>query len=280
MRRAEYAVALAEQELPVPRQDLVEDRAVEIMAQMEQEAPVVMTKQLKEDEEGGLVVADKELAESISVAVERSVECVCEVIALTLKSKELGKFAEAARLCNIGQSLMRTRAKRIQDFRVLDDGVDEGMQMQEARYHPRGDAREVERNHMLTFGPLAQLNAENQRATIATQEAAEFQSLTAIRDTVPEAQRAPIMARIAVLLEHMEARNAATRPPNPDAGDDPEPGVADPVVPRGHPLGDGGQDRDDGPPRLPAHGLGGEGNGVVAHACRIDEAAQEMGVGG
>jgi hypothetical protein len=208
IRRAEYAIHLAMEELPVPRQDLVEDRAVEIMAQMEQEAPVVMK---KDEEETGLIVADKGLADAISVAVERSVECVCEVITLTLKSKELGKFAEAARLCNIGQSLMRTRAKRIQDFRVLDDGVDEGMQMQEAvpRFHPQGDAREVERNRMLTFGPLAQLNAENQRASVATQEAAEFQSLTAIRDTLPEAQRAPISARTCS-RRHWRCCNAAS----------------------------------------------------------------------
>lgn len=225
------------------------------------------------EERGMLSIVPKDDDSEIEAAIDNAVESVVNVIVLKLRRKDPSKFAEAARLCNIGQSLIRSQAKRVEDFAILDDGVDEAQPARAGRYqmgHPQGDQREVDRNNMLTFGPLAQLSAENHRASVATQEATELQNLNTLRATLPPAQRAPVEARIAVLLEHMEVRNNANQPI-------PEAAVADPDVPRGHPPGEGGAGENIAP-GVPANGVGGEGHGGGAFACRINEAAQEVGV--
>ncbi len=266
MARARLAVAMAEDDLPNGTMEQVEQRAVEHMAMAEEEMP--MMKLAKDDEPRVISDTNQGLVTAIEEAVETAVDSVVQVIVLTLKSKDHAKFAEAARLCNIGQGLMRTKAKRVSDFAVLDDGVDEAAPRAYLR-DGQPDAREVERNHMLTFGPVAQLTAEAQRTAVATNEATELQSLTNLRGTLPEDQRAPIDARIATLITHMEARNHANDPT-------PDPGVVSADVPRGHPPGEGGADENP-PPGVRANGVGGEGHGVAAFTCRIDETAQEVG---
>ena len=186
-----------------------------------------------------------------NTSVVKSLE---EVIILKVRSDDPARFAEVARLCNTAQSFMRANAKRVTDFAVLDEGIQE---REPNRLVIQGggpaDGRELERNFMLTFGGNAQVHAEAQRASVATSEATELQSLMAIRGNVPQ-DRVPIIeARINTLIEHMEARTNSTGA-NTEPGVVPtlpehmearenhagEHGVADPVVPRGHQAGEGG----------------------------------------
>ena len=219
----------------------------------------------------------------IKMLVDNAVNAVSEIIVETLRGSRQSKFADAARLCSVGQSLLRAQASQVDDFAVMDGGADDVNVADRPLVVPQrrgavfggrtADDREVQRDFMLTFGNNAQIHAEAQKATVATQEANELQSLMALRNTIPEAQRGVIDGRIATLLMHMESRNA------PDLAEaEPEPGVADPLLPRGHQVGEGGA-REDAPPGLPAHGGGGEGNGVVAFACRVPEAAAGEALG-
>ena len=146
--------------------------------------------------------------------IEAAVAAVDNLIIHTLKAKEPGKYAEAARLCNIGQSLMRTKAKRVGDFAALDIGNMNDNQMDGVGVIRGGyaDEREVQRNRDLTFGPVAQVTAEAQRATVAAQEATELQNLASLRANPPAGMNTDaIDARIRTLTEHMEVRNNANR---------------------------------------------------------------------
>ena len=218
--------------------------------------------------------------------IDKAVQAVVDLIVETLKSKSPQKFAEAARLCNIGQSLIRTQAKRMTDFAVLEveEGAADGDVMQAPAprrgrgYFGANDQAEAQNEFMQTFGQNAQIHAEAQKATVAAQEAAELQTLTATRAALPENQRGQIDARIRVLLDNMEVRNNARQPAALPAATAIEPGVVPPVVPRGHPAGAGGAGGDD-VAGVPAHANGAGGNGAIALACRIPEAAEALGDG-
>jgi hypothetical protein len=196
---------------------------------------------------------------------------IVAIIVNILKSNSKSKFAEAAKACSLGQSLMRLRATRVEDFAVLEPNEnEEGINVAPRnRYmmanNGPADEREVQRNFMLTFGNNAQVHAEAQRAAVATQEATELQTLLALQATVTGPRSAAVEARVAALFEHMESRNHASKP---------EPVVADTDVPRGHPAGEGGAQEDAVEGVLPDGGRR-EGNGVVAFACRIPPDAQE-----
>ena len=215
----------------------------------------------------------------MSAESDKAVEALAELVTATMRGKELGRFGKAAQICQLGQVLARMEARTVEDFQAVDDPnaqqqmgfVNQNVGF--AQYNPArirlagnnfnvvGDGGELVRNQELTAGTLAQVQAEAQRAIAALHEADELKALTALRDTVSEAQRATLDARIAKLFEHMEARNAAH--------------VADTDVSRGHPAGE--QGRPDAPPRLRPHVVGGEGNGVLAEA-RHDAAAAEQWV--
>jgi hypothetical protein len=233
--------------------------------------------------------AGPKIAVVAKATVEAAVSAVVNLIVETLQADSQGKFAEAARLCNVGQSLMRTQAKRMEDFAVLEvenDG-DQNMAAPARRgnaYFPVNDRGDAEREFMLTFGQNAQIQAEAQKAAVAREEAQELATLTATAASMAEAERGPLQARIRILIENMEVRNNARKPaagppalPAAAAGNaDPEPGVVPPQLPRGHQAGAGGPGADDAQ-GVRADANGAQGHGAVAFACHIPEAPQGLG---
>jgi hypothetical protein len=206
---------------------------------------------------------------------QKAIDAIIELIVLTLRSDAVGRFAEASRLCTLGQALIRSRAKSVKEIRELDgqDRDDGGVQIAGGWINanpgpvmppvmPRAgvlnqygngynDQAELQRNLMLTIGPIAQVLAEAQRGQLSSHEAGELKTLLELKEKLPYSKVEAVDARINKLIENMEARN--------DAKCDAKFGVADPVVPRGHPIGEPGGEND--PPRLRAHVVGGEGDG-------------------
>jgi hypothetical protein len=205
-------------------------------------------------------------------SLDRAIDAVVSIIIETLLSKSKQKFAEAARLCNIGQSLMRTQAKKIEDFALLEvnranENVDENEAPGPApmnlnrNYHVNAhepDERAIRRDFMLTFGQNGQLAAETQRATIATQEATELHSLLDLVNKGPATRNPVIVRRIQLLIDRMEARNGT--------GAD----LVPPDVSRGHQVGEGGPQEDPAPGvRVDANGA--LGHGEVTFVCREED---------
>lgn len=176
----------------------------------------IITKQKEETPQAVGVSAD---------VLNGAIEAVVKLIVETLNTKHKGKFAEAARLCTIGQSLIRTQAKKVEDFAVLEvhEGDDraedmpvERINLRDGLYNNRApDERELLRNVLLTFGPHAQVSAEAHKATIAAQEAQELQTLQAYVQSIPDAdpRRYALQTRITQLMTNMEMRNNANAPP-------------------------------------------------------------------
>jgi hypothetical protein len=198
----------------------------------------------------------------VSDEATKAVEALVALVEATLRGKEAGRFAKATHLCTLGQSLVRLEAKSVEDFQGVDNGA-VAFNAQGLNYGggvnyggaimPRfpGDQGELERNDRLAQGTLAQASTETVRAAAALHEADELKTLIALMDKVPFPKRATLEARIAKLIEHMEARNAAH--------------VADTDVSRGHPAGIQGGEAN-APACLRPNGVGGEGHGVLAGA--------------
>jgi hypothetical protein len=208
---------------------------------------------------------------------DKAVEAIIEMIVVTLHSDKAGRFADAERLCTLGQTLMRLRASSVAEVRELDRGGEMqqhvgvggynavglmGAPVQMAMNHPvqrvnnvvaaygngYNDQAELQRNLMMTLGPLAATYSEQQRAAAAASEAAELKTLMALREKTKTAHHATIDLRIEKLIDQMEARNGAK------SGT-----LVDSVIPRGHSPGELEAGRNDAP-RLRADGGRGGGD--------------------
>lgn len=154
--------------------------------------------------------------------VNKAVDAIVDLIIANLKANGIGKFAEAARLCEIGGKLIRTQVKSVKDFAMLevDDAAEDRadimpmpnrMQLNNlAAYQFDGNnGNPDQRRARLALEPAAQVERERAAAEIATSEATELDRLTTLRDRLPEDRRAPIDTRINLLMTGLETRNNA-----------------------------------------------------------------------
>lgn len=118
------------------------------------------------------------------------------------------------------------------------------------------DANSLMRHMLMAFGPNVQTGTEANRARVAADEAVELQALQNVIERAAPATREVLERRVRQLTSNMEIRSNAHQPPTRPQ----EVPVVPPDDSRGHPPDEGGAEGDDAP-RLPAHAVGGGGNG-------------------
>jgi hypothetical protein len=226
-------------------------------------------------------------------ALDRAIAEVAEAGRAMLAGTGLNRFAEAARVCQVGHQLQRAKAESLEDFAALHADADAhqaGVNVLYAggagmvdmnpivmgpRVGPHRAARWVggmaqddhaladpgTRRLLLLLEPMLQVQRGTQAAEAARSEATELKDLIAVREALEGEARQTIERRIAALVESIDMRSAAKRAQGQAAEGEREHGklaLVSADVPRGHPLG-AQNGANDHPQGLRADGPGGEG---------------------
>lgn len=242
--------------------------------------------------------------------IDKCIEGLSETIVEVLASKSPNKFLEVSRLCHIGQQIVKTKAKTVEDFVGIEGGqIQPGYGYNGANvvyggglavYPQMGAARRLghiggrdnydmadggARRDALAIEPAMQVARELGASNTASNEANELKTLLELKDKVPEDKRAIIDNRINLLLESVETRNHAHA-----QRAQPEPQVQPPIPPVGvfamvpahdarrHLVGAQGP-VDNAREGVRADVGGGGGPGGAAEARHEDEPPRQQAVG-
>lgn len=232
--------------------------------------------------------------------LDRALDAVADVIQEVLKTSSTSKFAEASRLCNVGQTLQRSKSKSMKDFSDDPEGLNivDGNVIGAAgpyRMMPRHlaldggmpDQYQIVRELMLSIGPYFKGMLAQQESRKASDEADELASLNKTLKSLPENDsepRAMIKKRIKGLLDNMQVRIKILPEINSDENLKSPllPTTKLPLVPadlpRGYQIG-GPEPEDNDPPGVRAHADRNGGDGAFARAC-YEEDVDPRGLGG
>lgn len=137
----------------------------------------------------------------------------------TLASTRRTRFAEAARICEIGQEIVKATSRRVDDLGT-DGGIylgnNEVMMNEGVNY---GGGRPLDEQQLLRDALLSLSKASTERqklADIAASEATELHHLVELLHSADGAEKQTIEARVKRLLAEMELRNAIVPVVYPD----------------------------------------------------------------
>lgn len=220
------------------------------------------------------VPSSEPLTEDEKLKADAAIEAMTALAMSVLTTTRRTRFSEAARICELGQGVLKATSRRVADMgktklgniSVAEDDMDEESTYGQIQYNVAGqlvdqyrrptDENQIIRDALLS---LSKASTEQQKlAGIAESEATELRSLVTLLGSANEADRQTIETRVKRLMQNMEMRNA----------------VVPSDVSRGHSTGVEGHDDD--PSSNGADANGGPGDGSApgqGHQARVGEAA-------
>jgi hypothetical protein len=151
--------------------------------------------------------------------VDAALDAVTVLAQTVLTSSRRTRFSEVARICEIGQALVKATSRRVEDLDKESKGrgvfvnvmnpveYDDMTEDDNTGHNIRPlDENQIVRDALLS---LSKASTEQQKlAGIAESEADELKSLVSLLSQASESDKTTIQMRIARLMQNMETRNA------------------------------------------------------------------------